>query len=387
MRHHLHDPRKHRVPADLVGAHDEAARLVHGAADHLLADALGHRHGFSRHHRFIDGAASFDDFPVDRHALARPHAQAIADDDLIEGHILVRAVGPDPPRHFRGEIKQRADGAAGLLTGLEFENLPKEDKHGDDGSCLEVDRNGAVMAAHRRRKHGRQQGSDDAVNPCYTGAHRDQREHVEIARLEGSPGPLEERPSGPQHDRGRQHELDPVRSLLADPLMKVRQVPAHFEREHRHSQRQAHPEPPRHVDELRIGPRVCRHQLRLERHAADRTRAGARLPDLGMHWACVDRACRDRLDDPRLGLQILSRIGHELVPASGRAEVVRAPIVSVTMLGCVRVDSHAAHGVFNAATGRVATVSMINVGMRCLRRHDRPLSSTLRGYWLTAIPR
>ena len=78
------------------------------------------------------------------------------------------------------------------------------------------------MPAHRRWKHTRQQGADDAVNPRHAGAHGDEREHVEIAGLERGPGALEERPPGPQHDGRRQQELNPVRCLLAEPLMEVR---------------------------------------------------------------------------------------------------------------------------------------------------------------------
>ena len=67
---------------------------------------------------FVDGTAPFEDLAVDGHALSGPHAQAVADDHLIEAHILVRAVRPDAAGHLRGEIEQRADGAAGLLAGL-----------------------------------------------------------------------------------------------------------------------------------------------------------------------------------------------------------------------------------------------------------------------------
>ena len=117
---------------------------------------------------------------------------------------------------------------------------------------------------------------------------------------------------------------------------------------------------------------------------------GPGLPDLGMHRAGVDRACRDRLGAPRLGLQILGGIGHELLPASGRAEVVRAPIVRVAMLGGVRVDCHAAHRVLDALLGMLVRIVL---GMRCMgvsfvSRHDDPSLSagTLRGYLLTSIP-
>ena len=51
-------------------------------------------------------------------------------------------------------------------------------------------------------------------------------------------------------------------------------MPAHLEDEYRSGQRQADPEPPFHVDEFGIGPRLRRRRLRLERHAADRAGPG-----------------------------------------------------------------------------------------------------------------
>ena len=46
-----------------------------------------------------------------------------------------------------------------------------------------------------------------------------------------------------------------------------------------------------------------------------------------------------------LGLQILRRIGDELLPALGRAEIVGPAFMGVAMLGGVRIDRHAADGV------------------------------------------
>ena len=118
--------------------------------------------------------------------------------------------------------------------------------------------------------------------------------------------------------------------------MQVEQVAAHLEREHRRGQRQADPEAPRHVGELGIGPGIRGHHLRLERHAADRTGAGADLPDLGMHRAGVDgaghnglggaaRRDRDTLPDRR-----------ELLAASAAAEIVGLAVVHMAVLGGVR---------------------------------------------------
>ena len=84
---------EHGVAADLVGAHDERAGLVERAADHLVAGLLGDRHRLAGHHRFVERRAAFDHLAVDRHLLAGPHAQPVADADRVERHLLVAAVG------------------------------------------------------------------------------------------------------------------------------------------------------------------------------------------------------------------------------------------------------------------------------------------------------
>src|SRR6185369_13257191 len=82
----------------------------------------------------------------------------------------------------------------------------------------------------------------------------------------------------------------------------------------------------------------------LERHAADRTMAGAFLHDLRMHRAGVERALGQRLRLVLLG-EIALRLGRELSPAPFRAE-----IKSVAFMLCARaaradVDLHPAHGI------------------------------------------
>ena len=111
LRHHLHDLRKQGVAADLVGAHDEGAALVDRAADHARALFLGDRHRFAGDEQFVDRRAAFQHVAVDRHLVARPHAQTVADLNLIERDFLVAAVGFDAPRGLRRQIEQRLDRA------------------------------------------------------------------------------------------------------------------------------------------------------------------------------------------------------------------------------------------------------------------------------------
>ena len=70
----------------------------------------------------------------------------------------------------------------GRLAGAQFEHLAEQHQHGDHRRGLEIDRHRAAMAAERRREELRRQRRDDAVDVGDAGAHRDQREHVEIAR-------------------------------------------------------------------------------------------------------------------------------------------------------------------------------------------------------------
>ena len=48
------------------------------------------------------------DHAVDRHLLARPDAQQVADLDLLERHVFLAAVGAHAPRRLRREPEQRA---------------------------------------------------------------------------------------------------------------------------------------------------------------------------------------------------------------------------------------------------------------------------------------
>ena len=65
--------------------------------------------------------------------------------------------------------------------------------------------------AERRRKPLRRQRADHAVEPGHAGAHRDQREHVEVPRQDRPPAARKERRARPQHHRRRKRQRNPVR--------------------------------------------------------------------------------------------------------------------------------------------------------------------------------
>ena len=147
LRHHLHDLREQRVAADLVGAHDEGAALVDRAGDHVRALLLRHRHGFAGDQRLVDRRAALQHLAVDRHLVAGPHAQAVADLDLVERNFFVAAIGIHATRGLGREIEQRPDRARGRLARAQFQHLAEQHQYGDDRRGFEIDRDRSVMAA------------------------------------------------------------------------------------------------------------------------------------------------------------------------------------------------------------------------------------------------
>ncbi len=138
-------------------------------------------------------------------------------------------------------------------------------------------------------------------------------------------------------------QFDSVRS---DQAMQAEQMPAHLQHHHRDRQREADGEPPRHVGKLGIGAGVGGRDLGLERHAADRAGAGAKLPDLGVHGARVDRARRSGLGRRPVGaLQVFFRVGSEFRPAARRTERVGLIPMPVPVRGLGRIHRHATDGI------------------------------------------
>ncbi len=288
----MHDLGEQRLAADLFRAHDEGAGLVERAGDHLGARVLANRHGFAGDERLVERRAPLKNRAIDRHFFARPHAQAVANGDRIERHFLVGVIAAKTPRGLWREAKERLDRVGGLFARPEFQHLAKQHENGDDGGGLEIDRDRAVCAPERLRKKARRQCRGGAVSPSDAGAHGDQREHVEITGDERFRTAFEERPACPKHDGRGKDELHPVRCLLRDKHVEIEQVSAHFQSHHRQAKSQRDPESPSHVGKLGIWTRIRARYNRFERHAADRTIAGAGLTDLWMHRAGVDGAFR-----------------------------------------------------------------------------------------------
>jgi hypothetical protein len=181
------------------------------------------------HQGFIERRSALKDDTVHWHLFSRPDAQLVADLEAIDRNLMVGAVLIDNTGGFRRQLEQRLDRSGRRLAGAELQNLAKQDEHGDNGGGLEVDRNRAVMPAKSRRENIGRDGADQAVGIGHAGAHRDQGEHVEIARRQRLPAAHEKRPAGPEHDRGGEYELNPVRQGLVDPAVTAGKMTAHFQ--------------------------------------------------------------------------------------------------------------------------------------------------------------
>ncbi len=76
--------------------------------------------------------------------------------------------------------------------------------------------------------------------------------------------------------------------------MKIEEVTAHLQNNHWQTERERDPETPGHFGKFGIWTRFRVRYIGFERHAANRTMAGASLADLWMHGAGVDGAFRHR---------------------------------------------------------------------------------------------
>ena len=121
----------------------------------------------------------------------------------------LREVRHRPEREERhgclGLRERRPEEADGIAGG--DRDRVEGDPIGVPGAGPPVGREGA--AALDRIRRARRDGRDHAVDPGDPDAHGDQREHVQVAGDQRLGPALEERPTGPEHHRRAQHELNP----------------------------------------------------------------------------------------------------------------------------------------------------------------------------------
>ena len=127
----LDDLGERRVRANLGGAILERAALVDGRADHGVAGFLGHRHRFTREHRFVDQGRTLQHGSVDRDLVAWPDDDGIAGNDLGGWHLQLFAV-TQHERLGRRQIHERADGGGRACPCTHFEPVSEQDEDQQD---------------------------------------------------------------------------------------------------------------------------------------------------------------------------------------------------------------------------------------------------------------
>ena len=217
----------------------------------------------------------------------------------------------------------------GRLARAQLEHLAEQHQNGNDGSGFEIDRHRAVMPAEGRRKQTGRQRRDRAVDPGDAGAHRDQREHVEIARDQRTASRARRTASPPTARPAWRARTGSSWTASDSTPVCAEEMAGHFEHDDRKRERKPDPEAPRHVGKLGIGAGVGGGQFGLERHAADRAGARPDLADLRMHRAGVDGAGRRRARRFALCRDTSRGSAGEFRAAAGRAEIIGVAVVLV----------------------------------------------------------
>ncbi len=122
---HIHDLPKQRIASNSLGAHDETAGAVDGAACHFIADGLFHRERFASDHGLFHARVTLYNGAIHGHLFPWNHAQPVANLDLFEWDFMI-APWCDLPRRGRRKIQQRFDGTTRAAAGTKFEHLAEK---------------------------------------------------------------------------------------------------------------------------------------------------------------------------------------------------------------------------------------------------------------------
>ena len=342
---HGDDAGQHGFGADLVRAQDHRAVAVDGAADQPVARVFFDRQGLAGDHGFVHRARALQHGAVDRDRVAGPQPQGVAGLDLGERDFRVLSAGADPVGGFWGEVQQRADGAAGLFAGAQFQDLAKQDQDDNDRRGLEIHRGQAVHGPESGGEDAGSEGGGEAVEVGRAGAQGDEAEHVEAAVYDGSPGALEEGETGPEDDGGGEGELNPGGDVGRHDAVQAESgdVPAHFQHHDGDGEHRPDPKAAGHVHQFVVDLDLGRDGDGFQGHAAFGAASGPDLADVRVHGAGVNGVGHGLGFGGRAVGQIFSRIGGEFFPAGGAAEMEGFAAVAEAVLGGCWIDFHAAN--------------------------------------------
>src|SRR3546814_12845872 len=96
-----------RVAADVPRFDQQGATAIDAATDHAITGLLAQRQRFAAEQRFIDVRAAVEHDAVDRHLLAGPPAQAIANAHVFERDLVFLIAGTEPMQLGRETCRER----------------------------------------------------------------------------------------------------------------------------------------------------------------------------------------------------------------------------------------------------------------------------------------
>ena len=210
------DDARHRgVGADPLGLDLERAVLVDAAAPDRVAGALLGRHRLAGDPALVDGRDAAAHPAVDRHGLARPHH-----DDLAEPHLLGRHLDLDAGAEHPGEPRLRRDEAFDRAPGAVHREVlePLAEQHDEHdlggGEVLADGDRGAGGDRDRqvRREVAAQQVFERVAQQRETGDDGEQQRDVEAGDAGEDAGYVEDEQG---RHRGAEQRVAPARRAVA----------------------------------------------------------------------------------------------------------------------------------------------------------------------------
>ena len=197
LLHHLNHLLEHGAAPDLLRAVAERAGEIDRAREDGIAGTFVAGQAFAREHGLVERRFAIHKRAIDGNALAGPHHQDVARQNLLDGQFHFRAVAEDAG-DGRLQVHEAANGCGGLSAGASFEHTSQQNQGDDGGSRFVVD---LVRAA---------QGFPEGVGKRRAGAQRDEGIHVGGAVAQGLEGSDIEGRAGIEQHREDEGELNPV---------------------------------------------------------------------------------------------------------------------------------------------------------------------------------
>ena len=181
--------------------------MIKRAANHFITRLFFNGERLAGEHRFIHGAAAFDEAAIDRDFLAGPNPERIVRLHGIEWYFLFLAI-PDNAGSRRCKCEEFADCATGLFPRPQFKNLTQKYQRDNDGGGLEVDFDATTFLQIVWKNIGKENGNN-AVEIGGAGSDRNQSEHVQLQCCNRAGSAREKYPARPKYDRCAENPLQP----------------------------------------------------------------------------------------------------------------------------------------------------------------------------------